>query len=432
MNILVVGDGAREHAIVEMLSKDSSVLSLMSRKNPAIANLSKDYFVCNILSPAEVKSWASGKRIDLAYVSPDAALGAGITDALSELGILTCSPTKDVADIECSKEFARELMQDHNIPGMIEFKIAEKESELEKMLSDFNYSVAVKPIGLTGGKGVKVSGENLSEKNTIIDYAKSLIKKDGRVLIEEKVSGEEFTLQAFCDGSNLIFMPPVQDHKRAFENDLGPNTGGMGSYSTGELLPFMTRTDLDKAKLTMKKTVQALKKERAEFKGVLYGQFMLTKYGPKVIEYNARFGDPEAINVLNLLDGSLSEIFESISEGSLSKATFLNKSTLVKYLVPTGYPESPVPSSKITIDENKLFHKKIKVYYASVFEKEKEIYTTNSRAIALCMVCDTLQNAQKEIEENINLISGPIWHRKDIGTESLIQKRIAHMDKIRG
>ncbi|MFA5349633.1 MAG: phosphoribosylamine--glycine ligase, partial [Candidatus Paceibacterota bacterium] len=390
MNILVVGDGAREHAIIEMLSKDSSVFSLMSRKNPAIANLSKDYFICDILNPREVKSWASGKRIDLAFVSPDAALGAGISDTLMELGISVCSPTKDVADIECNKQFARQLMQDHNIPGIVDFFIIDNEKELRDALRELNYSVAVKPIGLTGGKGVKVSEENILEKDGILDYGKSLLKKDGKVLIEEKLGGQEFTLQAFCDGTNLVFMPPVQDHKRAFENDQGPNTGGMGSYSTGELLPFMKKLDLNKAKLTMKKTIEALKKERAEFKGILYGQFMLTKYGPKIIEYNARFGDPEAMNVLNLLNSSLSEIFTRIFEGTLEKVDFLDKSTLVKYFVPEGYPDRPVKSSKILINEDALRHKKIKVYYASVYEKEREIYTTSSRSVALCSVDENI------------------------------------------
>ncbi len=431
MNILLIGEGAREHIIAEHIAKDAKLFAVMSKKNPAIAKLSEDFYVCNTENEREVKAWASGRRIDLAFVSPDAILAAGMSDALISLGIQTVSPTKDVADIECNKQFARELMEDHNIPGLVEYKLVENEADALSAIKEFK-SVAIKPIGLTGGKGVKVSGDHFDSEFDAMKYVKELLKKDGKLLIEEKLQGEEFTLQAFSDGTHLAFMPPVQDHKRAFEQDSGPNTGGMGSYSTGELLPFMNEKDLEKAKHTMKKTILALKKERAEFKGVLYGQFMLTKDGPKVIEYNARFGDPEAINVLTLLKSSLVETFESIAEGRLKEVKFDNQSTVVKYLVPEGYPINPKKDAIVHLDEQKIKNCGARVYYASVYEKEENIHTTGSRSFAVVSAEPKISDAEKNSEKALAFIEGPLFHRKDIGTKALLQKRIDHMKEIRG
>ncbi|MDD5022990.1 MAG: phosphoribosylamine--glycine ligase [Candidatus ainarchaeum sp.] len=432
MRILIIGNGAREHIITERLSEDSSVLSIMSKKNPAIAKISEDYYICDITNTSEVKAWASGKNIDLAFVSPDPVLAVGMSDALEELGIPVASPSKDVADIECNKEFARSLMQDHLIPGLAEYRLITNEKEALSAIKEFNNSVAIKPIGLTGGKGVKISGDHFTNVNEGMSYVKELLLKDKKLLIEEKLKGEEFTLQAFSDGNSLVFMPPVQDHKRAFENDEGENTGGMGSYSTGKILPFMNESDLEKAKIIMKKTIDALKKERSPFKGVLYGQFMLTKDGPKIIEYNARFGDPEAMNVLSLLQTSLTDIFLGISEGKLPNAVFSSNSTVVKYLVPNGYPSKPIKDSPVSINLPCLSSKGTNMYYASVYEKDNQIFTTSSRAFALISSSKLLKDAEIKVENSMNCISGPLWHRKDIGTENLIDKRIKHMDKLRG
>jgi len=431
MKILVVGNGAREHIIVEKLAKDSTVLAVMGKKNPAIAKLCEDSYVCDIMDPKEVKAWASGKNIDIAFVSPDAVLGAGMSDAIAELGIKVVSPMKRVADIECDKKFARQLMKDHNIPGMIKYHLVNSEEEARNALLEFG-NVAIKPIGLTGGKGVKVSGDHFQTKEDAMKYVNELLEKDGQLLIEEKLIGEEFTLQAFSDGEHLAFMPPVQDHKRAFEQEKGPNTGGMGSYSTGELLPFMNKEDLERAKTAMQKTIEALKKERAEFKGILYGQFMLTKDGPKIIEYNARFGDPEAMNVLYLLESSLTELFTQMAEGNLKDAKFKNDATVVKYFVPDGYPDDPKGDQMVDLDEDIIREKGCSVYYASVYEKEGKIYTTSSRSFGIVGMAKELKDAEQKVQSAMGSVKGPVWYRKDIGTQELVQKRIDHMKEIRG
>jgi len=429
-NILLIGNGAREHIIAEKIVEDSNLISVMSKKNPAIAKLSYEYFLCDITNPTEVKSLVSGKKIDFAFVSPDPSLAAGVSDVLEELGISVASPSKDVADIECNKEFARNLMIDHNIPGSVKFKTVSNESEAISILREFNNEVAIKPIGLTGGKGVKVRGDHFNSESEAMAYINELLVKDGKLLIEEKLVGEEFTLQAFSDGSNLSFMPPVQDHKRAFENDKGPNTGGMGSYSTGDLLPFMESSDLEKAKITMKKTIEALGKERTKFKGVLYGQFMLTVEGPKIIEYNARFGDPEAMNVLSVLETPFSDIIESIADGNLGHVKFSNESTIVKYLVPEGYPINPKKDKQVVVDYDSIHKAGAKLYYSSVYEKGGVIYTTASRSFGVVAISKTISDAERIASNSIKFISGPLRYRKDIGTKELLEKRIKHIHEL--
>jgi len=429
MKILLVGEGAREHIIAEKLAQDSELYAVMSRKNPAIAQLSKKYWIADT-ADAEAVANAVDVDIDLAFSSPDATLAAGVSDALADKGILVASPLKAAARIEWDKGFMRNLMEKYRIAGSPRHKLASSEEEAIKAIRDLGM-VAIKPLGLTGGKGVKVSGDHFKAIEEKFAYAQELIRKDGNVLIEEKLVGEEFTLQAFCDGNSLAYMPPVQDHKRAFVGDAGANTGGMGSYSTGPLLPFMTKEDLDHSQEIMRLIIHAMKKEGFPFTGVLYGQFMAGPDGPKVIEFNSRFGDPEAMNVLSLLKSPLSDILLSMADGNLEQPEFSDECTVVKYLVPDGYPEKPVKDAEVTVDAESLEHAGGKIYYASVYEKEGKIYTTGSRSFGILGKAKTLDEAEAITESCCGCVSGPVWHREDIGTKELVQKRIDHMMEIR-
>ena len=263
-----------------------------------------------------------------------------------------------------------------------------------------------------------------------MSYVKDVLRKDKQVLIEEKLNGEEFTLQAFSDGTRIAAMPPVQDHKRAFINDEGENTGGMGSYSSGDALPFLLEHDIEEGKKIIQSTIHAMKKI-APFKGVLYGQFMATKDGVKIIEFNARFGDPEAINVLALLESSLPQTLLSIADGQLDPPKFSQECTVVKYLVPDGYPSNPKTDAEVSINEGALEQSQAKLYYASVYEKEGKVLTTSSRAFAVLGKGDSLAQAEKIAEQGCSCITGSVWHRLDIGTQKLIEKRITHMQDIR-
>lgn len=430
MKVLLVGNGAREHAIAERLVHDCELYAVMSKKNPAIAQLSKQSWICDIEDAQAVRKAIGAREFDLGFSSPDATLAAGVSDALKDAGMLVASPSKSASRIEWDKGFMRAVLKRHGVKGSPLHEVVAASGDALRVIKDYG-DVAVKPLGLTGGKGVKVSGDHFSGPEDAAAYAYSLIEKDGNVLIEEKMVGEEFTLQAFCDGSRVSTMPPVQDHKRAFEGDSGPNTGGMGSYSTGQLLPFIQQSDMDDAKKILQDAVRAMKKEGSPFTGVLYGQFMATAHGVRVVEFNARFGDPEAMNVLSLLNGSLTDTFLSMAEGQLDQPSFSDDCTVVKYLVPEGYPEKSLKDAEVAVDGMGLEDCGAKIYYASVYENGGKTFTTSSRAFGILGRARTLPEAEKIAEKGCGSVRGPVWHRSDIGAAALVQRRIDHMRSLR-
>lgn len=436
--ILLVGSGAREHAIAKAIvrSKNAQLLSFMSSKNPGIARISKEWTVGNICDVNTVVDWARKNSAELAVIGPEAPLNAGISDALLKANVPCAGPSKAAAQLECDKSFARNLMRKHKIPGCPKFGVFSGASEASEFIDSLE-QVVIKPAGLTGGKGVKVMGPHLKDKGEAKEYVREVLdQKIGSlpsVVIEEKLIGQEFTLQAFVDGKNISPMPAVQDHKLAFDGDRGPNTGGMGSYSdAGDLLPFLTQNDYDAGLEIMKKTIQALAKEGTPYKGFLYGQFIATKKGIGVIEFNARLGDPEAMNVMSLLESDLAEILQQITTGTLKPARFSKKATVCKYLVPEGYPEKPRKNERIEANEKAIERLGAQYFYASVDERDGIIYEMGSRTVAVLGVADSIDEAEKISEKATSFVSGPLFHRKDIGTKKLIEKRIAHMKELRG
>ena len=237
---------------------------------------------------------------------------------------------------------------------------------------------------------------------------------------------------SFCDGKNIKHMPVVQDHNRAFDGDVGPNTGGMGTYTdSNHSLPFLKNSDIESAKNINKLTLKALKsKTGLDYKGILYGGFMAVKDGIKLIEYNARFGDPEAMNVLSLLKTDLIDVCESIISGNLDKCNieFYKKATVCKYAVPTGYPEDPIKNEEISIDN---ISDSECVYYAAVDLKNDVLIETGSRTLAFLHVANSIYEAEEYVEKNISNVKGPLFHRSDIGTKEVIDKKTIRMDKLR-
>ena len=430
MRVLLVGAGGRESAIAEALSKDSELYVVAKHVNPGIKRLVREYGLAKETDVQKVLDFALRWNIDLAFIGPEAPLEKGIVNVLEENGIPTVGPSKEAAQLETNKAFARVLMEKYRIPGRKLFKVFDDAAEMKAWIDDFGKPVVVKPLGLTGGKGVKVVGYQLGDNEEAKGYAEALIKKDGRVLIEERTDGVEFTFQVFTDGKRVIPMPLAQDYPHAYEGDVGPITGGMGSYSCeNHLLPFVTKDDYEKALKTLEKTVEAMRKEGIPYKGILYGQFMLARDEPKIIEFNARFGDPEAMNVLPILKTSLLEISEGIIDGSLRKAEFEKKATVVKYLAPKGYPADPIKGVRLEIREDKIREEGAKVYYASVDESFRML---GSRALAIVGIADSLEEAEKIASAGIKHVRGEIFYRADIGTKESIAKRIELMKAIRG
>jgi phosphoribosylamine---glycine ligase len=434
MNILVVGTGAREHAICNSI-KDAELYSIMSNKNPGIARISK-YQISSEKDLQGVKKYAIDNKIDMAIIGPEAPLEMGIVNELNEVGIGCVGPTMEAARIETDKAFMRDLFESHNIGGSIVYKVFDNVEDAGEFIDDFEKDVVVKPVGLTGGKGVKIVGEHLEDGEAAKKYVDEIINNKisgyAQVVIEERLVGEEFTVQAFVDGNKILPMPAAQDHPHAYEGDKGPITGGMGSYSDAtHLLPFLDHKSYYESVKIMQDTVKAVKNEVEPYKGILYGQFMLCKEGPKLVEYNARFGDPEAMNVLPLLKTDFVEICEGIVDGNLKKAEFEHQATVCKYIVPKGYPETAKAGQVINVNETKINEEGGLVYYAAVNQKDDKIYTSASRALGIVGIGDNISEAEEICEKATEFVQGDIYHRSDVGTAELVQKRIEHMNKIR-
>ena len=434
-NILLIGSGAREHAIARSCSKSSlnyKIFCIGSGYNPGIMGKCEDLVVANFNDPNVVTNYAKEHKINYAIIGPENPLQAGIADALWKINVKVFGPTQSLARIETSKEFARKMLKDFNIPGGPIFKSFISLKGVEEFCNDLQNEFVIKFDGLAGGKGVKVFGEHLHGMGQALDYCKNIIDKGGKFLIEEKFIGEEFSLMSFCDGETIQHMPIVQDHKRAYENDTGPNTGGMGTYSNFDhSLPFLEGQDVEAAKRINELTMRALKEKTGmNYMGVLYGGFMAVRDGVRLIEYNARFGDPEAMNVLSLLETDLIEICKAVTEKKLSniKIQFDKKATVCKYAVPRGYPDSPIKGEKIDTSNVKNIDS---LYFASVDEVDGNLIESGSRTLAAIGVADTIALAEKTAEESISNVKGPLFYRKDIGRQNLLNRRIENMRKLR-
>jgi len=438
--VLLIGGCAREHAMARALVEGGAQLyAVLKNKNPGIMRLAKDCLFVSETDVEKVTRYAKTRGVGLAVVGPEAPLEAGLTDALEVEGIRCASPSENAARLETSKEFMRSLMARNHLPGRIEHWVFREVSEVAMFLNGYDGPVAVKPVGLTGGKGVKMSGDQLKSKADAIAYASEVLDKkiggSARVIVEEKVDGEEFTLQAFCDGTTLTPMPAVQDHKRAFEGDVGPNTGGMGSYSQQDhILPFLKKEEYDQSVYILQKVVDVLRRDGCPFKGPIYGQFMLTADGPRVIEFNARFGDPESMNVLSLLDSSFLDACERMASGGNGvKATFARKATVCKYVVPVGYGVESHAGSPLSVDEDAIEKEGARLYFAAVnVAEDGRVLTTSSRALGIVGIADTIAEAEKNCEAALSHVKGEYFVRHDIGRPEALRKKVEHMDKIRG
>jgi phosphoribosylamine--glycine ligase len=385
----------------------------------------------------EVLKAALEYKPDFVFIGPEGPLASGVVDALqTKLGIPCIGPTRKLAQLESSKAFTRDLVRRHNIPGNPEYRVFRSHEGIEQYCNELGGFV-VKPDGLTGGKGVKVSGTHLQSVREAADYADELFHAGHpAVVIEERLDGEEFSLQSFCDGSDLADMVVVQDHKRAYDGDLGPNTGGMGSYSCRDhRLPFLTEEHRRAASAINAAVAAAIAHDTGEkYKGILYGGFMLTRDGVRLLEYNARFGDPEALNVLSLLKTDLVDICEAIINGTLNqlRVEFEPLATVCKYVVPAGYPDHPVKNERISLARVPQQSERLKYYRAAVEDKTDGLYLTGSRAIGFVGIGADLDEAESIAEEAASSVDGPVYHRKDIGTRALIQQRCDHVRRILG
>ena len=426
--VLLVGGGGREHAIARAVdeSAEAELYACASNRNPGIAGLAAGFQQCSETDADGIVEYAESVGATLAVVGPEAALEAGVADALDSAGVYAFGPHAEEARIETDKAFQREFMAEHSIPGCPDYETFEDPEAAADYLRAYDGHLAIKPRGLTGGKGVRVTGDQL----TTAEGVEYILESDYEAyVLEERLVGEEFTVQAFVAEGQYRVSPAVQDHKRAYEGDEGPNTGGMGSYSDATFeLPFMTEADYTEAVEIIDSVVAAM----PDYKGVLYGQFMLTAEGPKVVEFNARFGDPEATNTLPVLETNFVSLLAAAREGEeLPELEFSDRATVCKYAVPDGYPTDPKAGAKMGIDAESAGDALL--FYASVDAREDGVYTTTSRSFAVVGLADTITEAEAVAEDALERAGEEgLRVRHDIGTAELLQSRINHMQELRG
>ena len=445
--VLLVGGGGREHAIARAVaaSDAATLYACASNRNPGIASLAAGFETVDETDADGVVAYAESVGATLAVIGPESALDAGVADALDEAGVFAFGPRAAEARIETDKAFQREFMDENDVPGCPDYAVFDDPEEAADYIRAYDGDLAIKPRGLTGGKGVRVIGDQVTEEEGV-EYVLSGDYEE--FVLEERLVGEEFTLQALVANGQYRVTPAVQDHKRAYEGDEGPNTGGMGSYSDATFqLPFMTEDEYTAAVEVIDAVVAAM----PAYKGILYGQFMLTADGPKVVEFNARFGDPEAMNTLPVLETDFVSVLRAARDGDdLPELTFSNRATVCKYAVPEGYPTDPEAGALVTIDEERAARAAADVtveadgerravdgeallFYASVDAREDGVYTTTSRSFAVVGLADTITGAEAVAEAALAEAGEEgLRVRHDIGTPELLQRRIDHMDRIRG
>ena len=441
LNVLLIGNGAREHAIAEALMRSSRqprLFSYMKSNNPGIASLSQKVNIGSYSELSAITEFARACQIHFAVIGPEEPLNNGVVDTLKGVGISSVGPTKNLARLETAKSFTRRLLEKYRIPGNPVFKVFSSLDGIEVFLDKLD-SIVIKPDGLTGGKGVMVQGDHFQTKEEALACCRTILKEHNKLIIEERLEGEEFSLQCLCDGRTVVATPPVQDHKRRFVGDRGPNTGGMGSYSREDhALPFLDGKDVAEGLAITREVASALYRETGEYyKGVMYGGFMITKSGVKLLEYNARFGDPEAMNILPLLKTDFVDLCEAIIDGTLDRLNveFEKKATVCKYIVPKEYGLAALSPHDSTSLSSKIEVGNVgaaRLYYSSVDRREDGLYMTTSRSLGVVGIADRLSEAERIAESAVSAIKGPVDHRPDIGTEELIRKKIQHMQEIRG
>lgn len=424
---LLLGNGGREAVIAENISKTYSLYSILPYENPSIVEYVEKskgkYIIGSPFDKELVKKFIEDEKIEVCVISSDNLLQDGLIDLAKSLGLKTFGPTSIAAKLEWSKTYALDIVE-KIAPEMVikNFNISSEE-ELKKAIekySDANF--VVKPEGLTGGKGVKVGGEHFSSKEEGYEYAKECLNLSGKVIIQDKVKGSEFTVMVLTDGKNVVPLPITFDYPYRYEEDKGPGTGGMGcmSFSNG-LLPFLEQADVDKCVDLIQKTINYVNKENIEFTGVLYGGFFKTEDGIKFIEFNARFGDPEAMNVLNSLETPWNEVMKNIFTQNLSKENckFRKTNTFLVYIVSKDYAVKKNNEPVIfNLNKKQIEDKGVKIYFANAKEIGENQYTSvsNSRLFAIEKTGDNLEELKKDVYKVIEEEVDPILdYRRDIG-----------------
>ena len=422
MKIMVVGGGGREHAIIKKIKENKDVEKIYAL--PGNGGMAKDAELVNIGATDIEKAvkFAVENKIDYAVVAPDDPLVLGMVDALEEKGIPCFGPRKNAAIIEGSKVFSKDLMKKYNIPTA-QYEVFTDADEALKYVESCPIPTVVKADGLALGKGVIIAMTREEAKNAVVSIMKDkqFGKSGDSIVIEEFLTGPEVSVLSFTDGKTVVPMISSMDHKRAGDNDKGLNTGGMGTVAPN---PYYTKAIADEC---MEKiflpTIEAMNKEGRTFKGCLYFGLMLTEKGPKVIEYNCRFGDPETQVVLPLLESDLLTVMKAVTDETLAdcEVKFSDKSACCVIMASEGYPVKYEKGYEITIPEEVEDN----VYVAGAKLENGKLLTNGGRVLGVTKIADTLEQA---IALSYNAVEkvcfGNAYYRHDIGQKALKCKEV--------
>ena len=416
--ILIVGSGGRENSIAWALSKNKSIEQIyVCPGNGGTANFEKCF--CLKLKSDDEKTIINEclrLQINLVIIGPEIPLAAGLADAMRHAGLTVFGPGKDGAQLEASKDWSKSFMVENNIPTARYWSAGSKEEALE-ILQRFKQPLVIKADGLAAGKGVTVCESIDQSKEAIKDiFSGKFGSAANKVLLEERIEGPEVSIFALCDGENLIVLPPAQDHKRLLEGDNGPNTGGMGAYAPALLINEKDLQDL--TELVLIPTLEGLKKKNINYIGVIYAGLMLTTTGPKVIEFNCRFGDPECQALMPLMGEELASVLFACARGELQNApklTFKSNCSACIVAASKGYPENPQKGDKIII--NAETSSSIQIFHSgTTIDKSGNIFTSGGRVISLVSQGKNFENAFDLAYSSLKKISFDGMHyRRDIG-----------------
>ena len=440
--IIVIGNGGREHAICFALMnspQQPEVWNFAISKNPGIEKLNVQIKLVNTLDDFDALKILI-KEIDATLVipGPEGVIVSGVTDVCNSMSIPCFAPTKQCAQLESSKSWTRNLLKKNGIEDACpDYIVSTSIDDIERknFFTKWDGQIVVKADGLLGGKGVLVAEDHFDSFKDANEFAKKSIEKFGRVVLEEKLIGIEFSLLSVVDGATVLDFRTCQDHKRVGVGDTGNQTGGMGVISDENgSLPFLTEKDIELAHDITVRTMHAVKKETGEdFKGIMYGGFIATKTGVQLIEYNIRFGDPEALNILSTLTSDFVDICEAACSGELNRITelaFTPVATVQKYLCAPGYPDSPQKGFEIKLPEN-WNHDHAEVFFAGVKKDETGLVSSGGRVLGVIGFGENLNEANIYCEKMIDKIESSLFYRADIGTAALTDSRTQTMNFLR-
>jgi len=425
MNVLIVGSGGREHALAWKISQSRRVERVFVAPGNAGTGIDAE----NVLIPAddfpELIRFAKQNHVSLCVVGPEAPLAAGIVDALRREDLRVFGPDKAAAELEASKVFCKGLLRNADVPSADYQTFDDAESAVKFLQQREDTPVVVKADGLAAGKGVIVcSGRNEAlEAVNVIARQKVFGEAGNRLVIEERLQGQEASVLAITDGRTIVTLQPAQDHKPAYDGDTGPNTGGMGAYCPTPVVDDQIIHWIEEHVLVP--TVHAMKRSRRPFRGVLYAGLMITNQGPKVLEYNVRFGDPECQPILMRLESDLLDLIEAAVDGRLDEIGPLQwdpRPAVCVVMASEGYPGSYAKGRRIRgLDEAaKVPH--VKVFHAGTALADGQVITAGGRVLNVTALGTNVANAKLNAYTAVKCIRWDgAWCRKDISDKALIQ-----------